>query len=106
MPDARCAPAAWRAVEKKHTSKSPQVSPAIRHSLHNGFNGFLRALSGDRASLSPSSAKIKFRRLDSSVEESGPHDFAVRERRVRLARRRVHRPPLPTFRDDRDTPLP
>jgi len=38
-----------------------------------------------------------FRQLDTSVGVSGPHDFAVRGWRIRLARRRVHRIPHPTF---------
>jgi hypothetical protein len=50
----------------------------VRHSPRNGFNGFLRALPGDRALLSPSPADT-FRKLDAGVEASGPHDFAVRE---------------------------
>ena len=49
-----------------------------QHSLRNGFNGFLRALLGDRACLPPSSAKVAPRQLDASVGTSGPHDFAVR----------------------------
>jgi hypothetical protein len=36
-----------------------------------------------------------FRKLDASVEASGPHDFAVRVSTFRQARRRVHRIPLP-----------
>ena len=36
-------------------------------------------------------------KLDTSVGVSGPHDFAVRNSRARLARRRVHRIPHPTF---------
>ena len=48
------------------------------HSPRNGFNGFLRALPGDRACLPPSPVKIAFRQLDASVGASGPHDFAVR----------------------------
>jgi hypothetical protein len=46
-----------------------------------------------------------FRQLDASVGASGPHDFAVRIRRVRLARHL--RPPHPAahVRDDRETPL-
>jgi hypothetical protein len=45
------------------------------------------------------------RRLDAGVEASGPHDFAVREKRSRLWRR--PRPPHPAsnVRDDRETPL-
>jgi hypothetical protein len=46
----------------------------VRHSPRNGFNGFLRALLGDRAFLPPSPAE-----MPSSVGASGPHDFAVRE---------------------------
>jgi hypothetical protein len=39
----------------KHTSVVTTVTPEIaRHSPRNGFNGFLRALPGDRACLSPS----------------------------------------------------
>jgi hypothetical protein len=37
------------------------------------------------------------RQLDISVGISGPHDFAVRLARVRLARQSVHRIPHPTF---------
>ena len=44
-------------------------------------------------------------RFDSSVEESEPHDFAVRSERIRLVRR--PRPPHPALyvRDDREAPL-
>ena len=35
------------------------------------------------------------RKLDTSTEMSGPHDFAVRIGIARLARRRVHRIPAP-----------
>src|SRR5450759_4392148 len=41
--------------------------------------GLFRALPGDRACLPPSPAKVASRKLDASVEASGPHDFAVRE---------------------------
>ena len=44
------------------------------------------------------------RRLDTSTEVSGQHDFAVRFGIARLARRRVHRNP-PRVRDVRETPL-
>jgi hypothetical protein len=48
-----------------------------------------------RICLSPSPAKIRFRQLDANPEASGPHDFTVRSKLARLARRRVHRiPPL------------
>src|ERR1700688_112687 len=57
------APAASRAKCRKHTSSSPQVHRDTRPSLRNGFNGFLRALPGDRALLPPSLARIAPRNL-------------------------------------------
>src|SRR5579862_7430080 len=58
-----------------HTGKT-------RHSPRNGFNGFLRALPGDRAFLPPSLKRDNSReKLDTSVGVSGPHDFAVRLKR-------------------------
>jgi hypothetical protein len=75
-----------------------------RHSPRNGFNGFLRALPGDRACLPPSPADTSAK-LDTSVGASGPHDFAVRlKRRSSLSAISVHRIP-PHVRDDRETPL-
>ena len=73
---------------------------SIRLSLRNGFNGFLRALPGDRACLPPS-LRVASAELDTSVGASGPHDFAVRVSTVRprtfVHRRcRVHRIPHPT----------
>jgi len=41
-------------------------------------------------------ASGSFRQLDTGVEASGPHDFAVRLIRVRPARQGVHRIPRPT----------
>jgi hypothetical protein len=49
-------------------------SPGIP--ARNGFNGFLRALPGDR--LVATVACVMKRKLDTSIEASGPHDFAVR----------------------------
>jgi hypothetical protein len=106
MPGARFAPAASRAKNKKHTSvvtAGAPVSPGIPRAA--GFNGFLRALPGEPGLLSPSPARSSPHRLDISVGISGPHDFAVRLTRARLARQGVHRIPRPTFCDDRETPL-
>ena len=79
----------------------------VRHSPRNGFNGFLRALLGDRAFLSPSPVRCAsiVTRLNASVEASGPHDFAVRVSTIR--QERYPRPPHPALhvRDDRETPL-
>ena len=76
--------------------------PAFPHA--NGFNGFLRALPGDRAFLSPSPAD-HLCRLDASVEASEPHDFAVRfaHHSSKAPKRPPH--PAPNVRDDRETPL-
>ena len=55
MPDARCT--RGRVCSKKHTRQQPRVHRNSRHSLHNGFNGVLRALPGDHAWLPPSSVE-------------------------------------------------
>jgi hypothetical protein len=93
------APAASYAKVKSIRVSHHRFTGSIRPSLRNGFNGFLRALLGDRALLSPSQVTMRKHRhqLDISVGISGPHDFTVRNRSVRLARCRVHRIPRPTF---------
>jgi hypothetical protein len=63
-----------------------------RHSPRNGFNGFLRALPGDRA-VCHRRQRSCLRQLDASIGASGPHDFAVRSARVRLVAPK--RPPHP-----------
>jgi hypothetical protein len=73
-----------------------ELAETIRHSPRNGFNGFLRGLPGDRAFLPPSPAD-HLCRLDTSVEVSGRHDFAVRFACSRLLQQSVHRIPRPTF---------
>jgi hypothetical protein len=79
MPGARCARSrAWCVVSTRVSHHGR--AEITRHSPHNGFNGFLRALPGDRAFLPPSPRNAKHcRDLNISVEMSGPHDFAVRE---------------------------
>src|ERR1700716_4252678 len=85
MPGAQCTRSlAWK--NNNHTSvvtTGPPRSPGIP--ARNGFTGFLRALPGDRAFLSPSPCErrpVRARlgrqtsaRLDAGVEASGPHDF-------------------------------
>jgi hypothetical protein len=58
----------------------------------------LRALSGDRAFLSPSSARIQKhpRQLRASVEALRPHGFVVRGSAFVSCTASVHRIPLPT----------
>ena len=90
---------------KKHTSVVTTGETAIsRHSLRSGFNGFLRALPGDRALLPPSPADTSAK-LDASVGASGPHDFAVRVSVARLASQPASTASRTNVRDDRDTPL-
>src|SRR5579863_7161349 len=88
------APAALR-VEIENTQVSHhRFTGSIRPSLRNGFNGFLRALPGDRAFLPPSPARSSPHELDASVGASGPHDFAVRGMSAIVFRAtRVHRIP-------------
>src|SRR5713101_1798875 len=79
MPGAQCTRSLACEIKQTHelvTTVTPEIT---RHSPRNGFNGFLRALLGDRACLPPSPAKVVFRELDASVGASGPHDFAVRK---------------------------
>ena len=55
------APAASRAkLSKAHERRRHRSTGLTRPSLRNGFNGFLRALPGDRALLSPSSRGLRF----------------------------------------------
>ena len=64
-------------VVKMHTSIHSEVAKITRHP-HAMVYGLFRALPGDRAFLPPSPADVAFRKLDTSVEASGPHVFAVR----------------------------
>src|SRR5436190_22322652 len=69
-------------ANKKAGGRYHRSSRIIRHSLRNGFNGFLRALPRDRAFL-PLSPRGSSTRLDLSVGRPGPRDFAVRSGAVR-----------------------
>jgi hypothetical protein len=77
MPGARCTRSrAWCVVNTRVSHHGYTGSPGIP--ARNGFNGFLRALLGDRAFLPPSLADCSAK-LDASVGASGPNDFAVRK---------------------------
>jgi hypothetical protein len=98
------APAASRAKNKAHERSRRGFAGAVRPSLRNGFNGFLRALSGDRALLSPSSAESPSadltpasRRQDHTTSPSASAPFVS-------STISVHRIP-PRVRDDREPPL-
>ena len=96
------APAASCAVGRKHTSSHHRftgtpglpcamvltVSFALSSVIGLYCHRRLRRVSGPLGLTSP------FRKLDASVEASGPHDFAVRVSAASSARRRrVHRIP-------------
>jgi hypothetical protein len=93
-------------IGSKHTVVTTGVAGIIRPSLRNGFNGFLRALPGDRAFLPPSPARCE------ASSPAWPQRREARTTRLRrplqaplVSRRQsVHRIPL-HVRDDRDTPL-
>jgi len=102
-------PGAWHTRSlvckgRKHTSSHHRHAETIRHSLRNGFNGLssrsprsagldsLRRLV-DHSVSGPWGRHRDATRLDPSVGGSGPHDFAVRTGRARLARHCVHRIP-------------
>src|SRR4030081_1702098 len=82
----RCAAAKSVHVVATVTAETPGIPRAMVYSL-------LRAprRSGSFATVTCGT----YRKLDTSVEISGPHDLAVRSNIARLARRYVHRiPPL------------
>src|SRR5712672_3118317 len=131
MPVAPAASCALVVVERTRVTTSTPESPDVP--ARNGFNGFLRALPGDRALLPPSPCGLKV--LSSPVEPNEPpQDLTPASRRqdhttspsassavvlhaANRSRRairpalashaqhcRVHRIP-PRVRDDHDTPL-
>ncbi len=104
--NAGCATYPQPRAQKKSTRVSHHRSAeAIRHSLREWFNGFLRDLLGERAWLPPSQATMQsiVGRLDASVAASGPHDFAVcgwcfvRRKVLAPDTTCIHRIPRPTF---------
>ena len=88
MPVAPAASCALVVVERTRVTTSTPESPDVP--ARNGFNGFLRALPGDRLFCHRHQQRLSCQ-LDASVEASGPHDFSVRLGAVRQKRRRVHR---------------
>ena len=92
----RAAPAVSRAKcasknAHEHTGSAEAVRPSLRSGLRLTSSsprrsGFFVTVAGGKVS----------RRLDASVEASGPHDFAVRISTFRQACFSVHRIPCPT----------
>jgi hypothetical protein len=101
------APVASCVKLKTHELVTTGEVGALRPSPRNGFNGFLRALPGDRALLPPSPARraCVFASLNASVGASGPHGFAVRVKHASscVPPRPSH--PAPNVRDDAYAPL-
>ena len=88
MPGAAAHPQPRVRKQKSTRANSPQVHrdhPAFPHA--NGFNGLWRALPGESGFLAtvPAVMRQHHRPVDASVEASGPHAFAVRNQRRRLA---------------------
>ena len=98
-------------VQQKSTRQNHRFSRNIRHSLRNGFNGFLRALPGETGLCCHRRRRDAkhHRQLSTCIGAPGPHDFAVRCIASRLAQKRLtlQRPshPAPNVRDDREAPL-
>ena len=100
------APAASCAKCRKHTSVVTTVAPGSPGiPARSGFNGFLRALPGDRACLPPSPPRSLL--LENLTPASGRQDHttspSARDARSSM-RTRVHRI-LPRVRDDLEPPL-
>ena len=88
--------------KRTRVSQVTPESPGIPHAM---VYGLLRALPGAPGFLATVACGIIFRKLDTSVAVSGPHDFAVRKTAPFVsALPRVHRIP-PRVRDDREPPL-
>ena len=104
MPGARCAAAACAVVESTRVSHHGHTGNT-RHSPRNGFNGFLRALPGDRAFLPPSSLRSLL--LKNLTPASGRQDHTTSPSASRHRRRRAAASiaSQPYVRDDRETPL-
>jgi hypothetical protein len=90
----------------KHTSKSPQVRRNDPAFPAQWLYDLFRALSGDRAFLSPSPRNAKHcRELTPASRRQDHAALSSADRRIRHVRLLRPSPPAPNVRDDRDTPL-
>src|SRR5882724_55730 len=96
MPGARCTRGLVCKVRKGNAHEHTGSAEAIRHSLRNGFTAYfvLSPVNGFLATVVLE--KLASQELDASTAAPGPHDFAVRGWRARLAR--LSRPPHLTAR--------
>src|SRR2546429_6533829 len=92
------APAVSCAIaHRKRAHEHTGTGETLRPSLRNGFTAYNVLSPVGPGSLSPSPMRsFASHELDASIGASGPHDFAVRFRRLRLAR--PSRPPHLTAR--------
>jgi hypothetical protein len=103
MPGARRARSlAWCIKNTRVSHHGRAGSPGIPRAMVLTVSFVLSPVIGLSCHRRPADDSAK---LDAGVEASGPHDFAVREKRLRLWR--CPRPPHPAsnVRDDRETPL-
>ena len=96
MPGARCTRSLACEIKKAH-KRIHHRSPNSRRFLRNGFNGFLRALPGDRACLHRPRPRCAHR--SDLISASGFRTTRLRRPLLRFvfAHNSVHRIPLPTF---------
>src|SRR6266567_8305301 len=89
--------------KKAHERSHHGHTGFTRHSPRNGFNGFLRALPGDQACLTPSPARLI---ADLTPASGRQNDTTSPSAAARFVKRtdRVHRIP-PRVRDVRNAPL-
>jgi hypothetical protein len=90
-------------VVSMHTSIHSEPPEITRHSRTQWFTAY-SALSPEIGLSCLRRLRGLLRKLDASVEASGPHDFTVRLSTVRYRHISVHRIP-PRVRDDREPPL-
>jgi hypothetical protein len=97
-PGARCTRGLMCKMHKANAHEHTGSAETLRPSPRNGFTAYfvLSSVTGLSCHRRPQEALASWK-LDTSVGVSGPHDFAVRNSRARLARCRVHRIPHPTF---------
>ena len=91
------APAVSRAIaHRRRAHEHTGSAETLRPSLRSGFTAYseLSPVNGSFATVAPK--KLASQELDASTAASGPHDFAVRVGRLRLAR--LSRPPHLTAR--------
>jgi NitT/TauT family transport system permease protein len=95
MPGARCARSRACSVESTRVSHHGHTGNT-RHSPRNGLRLTPRSPRGPGSFAPVIPEKLASQELDTSVGVSGPHDFAVRFKRVRLNAVSVHRIPRST----------